>query len=115
MALKVFFDGNCRLCTRTMTTLRRRDRSGALEFVDITALGFSAASYGLKGYDLQSAIHCRDKEGNVVVGMAALRRIYQVLGMGTLLNWTGWPVIAPLADKAYKLLARYRYHLNRRF
>lgn len=113
MALKVFFDGACNLCTGTMKTLRRHDRSGALEFIDITGPEFSPHSYGLDAYNLQAAIHCRDEEGHVMAGMAALRRIYQVLGLGALLNWTGWPGIAPFADKGYKLLTRVRWRLNR--
>lgn len=113
MKLKVFFDGACSLCTGTMTALRRRDRSGALEFIDITAADFSPLSYGLSGFNLQAAIHCQDEYGHVAAGMAALRRIYQQLGMGVFLNWTGWPLIAPWADRVYRLVARYRPRSSR--
>ncbi len=108
MKLKVFFDGACSFCAATMMALKRRDQAGVLEFIDITSPHFSKTKYDLARFDLQSAIHCQDEHGDVKAGMAALRRIYQKLGKGVLLNWTGWPLIAPCADRIYGLVARYR-------
>lgn len=91
-----------------MTALKRRDRSGVLNFVDISAPGFQKASFALEDHNMQAAIHCRDESGVVVSGMGALRRIHQELGLGLVLNWTAWPLISPLADRTYALLARFR-------
>jgi predicted DCC family thiol-disulfide oxidoreductase YuxK len=60
-----------------------------------------------------AAIHVVDAEGRVHVGVPAIRICRAAVGLssgGVLLDL---PLVAPLADRAYALLARNRYRIPR--
>ena len=84
-----------------------------VEFCDITHPEFKPESYGLTMDDFMAEIHVYDyKQDQFMVGMAALRALYEELGMGHWLNWTAWPVIKPGCDFAYMVFARLRPRLG---
>ena len=119
-SLTLLFDGGCPLCVREVRFLEQRDRARnpadpRLAFVDIDANDYNPAAHG--GIDYRAAmgrIHAIDADGTVLRDVAVFRRAYELIGLGWLYAPTRWPLIAPLADLAYGVWARWRLVLTRR-
>ncbi len=109
--LTIYFDASCAICSAEMGALKARDKSGRLHLVDCSPAGFSGGPAPRDA--LMAAIHVCDAEGRVHVGVPAIRICRAAVGLcsgGMLLDL---PLVAPLADRAYALLARNRYRIPR--
>jgi predicted DCC family thiol-disulfide oxidoreductase YuxK len=105
----VLLDGDCPLCRREGVLLAKLDRGrGRLVLEDISRPEFDPGRYGLTGEDLMARIHGVSPDGGIVEGMEVFRRAYGAVGAAWLLGWTSWPVVRPLADRAYLWFARNR-------
>jgi predicted DCC family thiol-disulfide oxidoreductase YuxK len=111
--LTLLYDAGCPVCSLEMDHLRERDRHGRLCLVDISAPGFDATAFGLDWSALDAELHALCPDGGVVRGVAALRLAYGAVGLGWLLGATGWPVLRPVFDSAYKIFARHRRTISR--
>ncbi|MCA9306096.1 MAG: DUF393 domain-containing protein [Phycisphaerales bacterium] len=113
--LTLLIDGKCPLCSRESAFLMRRDKGrGRLRVVDIAASDFDPAPYGRSFEELMGRIHAVAADGSIITGMEVFRRAYKAIGLGWLLAPTGWPIIRPVADAAYRWFARNRHRLGRR-
>lgn len=106
--IKVLFDGECPLCAREISFLRRRDRRGLIAFEDIAAPGFDATRYGLDQHAVMSRIHGVLSDGEVIEGVEVFRRLYTAVGLGWLIAPTRWQLLRGLFDRAYRVFARNR-------
>lgn len=106
--IKVLFDGECPLCAREISFLRRRDRRGLIAFEDIAAPGFDAKRFGLDQHAVMSRIHGVLPGGTVIEGVEVFRRLYTAVGLGWLVAPTRWPILRGLFDRAYLVFARNR-------
>jgi predicted DCC family thiol-disulfide oxidoreductase YuxK len=111
--LTVFYDASCPVCVLEIEMLRRRDTEQRLQLIDLSAPTFDAAIYGFEHADLDAVLHAVRPDGSVVRGMAALRLAYRGAGLGWLLQATRWPIVASIADAAYRVFARHRHALSR--
>lgn len=82
--------------------------------VDIAAAGFDPSRYGATMGEVMGTIHGVTPEGRVITGMEVFRRAYAAVGWGWLLAPTGWPVLRPVFDAAYRFFARHRLGLTGR-
>jgi len=113
--ITVLYDGDCPLCTREIETLRRRDPEGrAARFEDIAAPDFEASRYGRSHVELMARIHGVLPDGTLVEGVEVFRRVYAAVGLGWLVAPTGWPLLRPVFDTAYRWFARNRLRLTGR-
>jgi len=113
--ITVLYDGDCPLCTREIEMLRRRDPEGrAARFEDIAAPGFDPARYGKTRAELMARIHGVLPDGRLVEGVEVFRRVYAAVGLGWLVRPTGWPLLRPAFDAAYRWFARNRLRLTGR-
>ena len=95
--------------------LRARDPEGrAARFEDIAAPDFDAARYGTTQAALMARIHGVLPDGTLVEGVEVFRRVYAAVGLGWLVRPTGWPVLRPIFDAAYRWFARNRLRLTGR-
>jgi predicted DCC family thiol-disulfide oxidoreductase YuxK len=107
--IKVLYDGDCPLCTREIDFLSRRDRgAGLIQFEDIATATFDPAKYGLDHQVVMARIHGVLPDGAVVEGIEVFRRAYDAVGLGWLWAPTRWPLLRPLAERAYQIFARNR-------
>ena len=111
--IRMLYDGLCPLCQREVRAIRRHDRRGAIQPVDITAPDFDPSAFGLSRADVHARMHAVLPDGSIVTGMEAFRRIYDAIGMGWLWRWTGWPIVRPICDLAYRIFAKFRPRLQR--
>ena len=107
-AIKVLYDGECPLCAREISFLRRRNRRGLIAFEDIALPGFDARRYGLDQHTVMSRIHGVLPDGAVIEGVEVFRRLYASIGLGWLVAPTRWPLLRGLFDRAYRVFARNR-------
>jgi predicted DCC family thiol-disulfide oxidoreductase YuxK len=110
LALTILYDGGCPLCLREVRFLQGRDpEPHRLAFVDINAPTYDPGRHaGISYRDAMGRIHAIDGDGTVLRDVAVFRRAYELIGLGWLYAPTGWPLVAPLAEAAYRLWARLR-------
>ena len=107
--LTIYFDATCMLCSAEMSVMKARDAADRLRLVDCSPAGFDA---GPAPRDtLMRAIHVVDAAGQVFVGVPAIRVCRDAVGLPSGSFLLDLPWVAPLADRAYALLARNRYRL----
>jgi predicted DCC family thiol-disulfide oxidoreductase YuxK len=112
---KLLYDGKCPICRSEMSFLRRRDKNGRLQFLDIHAADFDPAAYRRTFDDLMSQIHGVYGDGRVVSGVEVFREAYRRIGLGWLLGPTGWPLLRRFFDAGYRQFARNRLRISRLF
>lgn len=112
-ALTLYYDGACAFCTNAMLTLRRRDRHGALAFVDIAEPGFADFPPGTDMAALNARVHAVTADGRVLSGLDSMQAAYSLVGMG----WAVLPLrirpLRPALAWAYDRFARNRYRVSR--
>lgn len=101
----LYYDGQCPLCSKEMQRLERL-HDGQLRLVDIHN---NALPEGKGRAELLEVLHLRDKNGQWISGLDANVKAWQHTTWGWLFAWLRWPIIAPLADRLYRLWARRRY------
>ncbi len=112
--IKIFFDGACPLCSREMAFLRNRNIEGKIYFEDTSAPNFNPAQFGLSS-EADRLIHAMLPDGSLISGLEVFRRVYKEVGLGWLLAPTGWPVLRPLCDIAYRIFAKNRKKIGSLF
>ena len=110
---RLFYDGECPICSREVAWLKRRDLAGNLEIEDIADPAFDPAPYGLNREDIDAVLHGVKPDGLVVRGMEAVREAYRSVGLGWLLAATRLPGLKLIADSVYKYFARNRRSIGR--
>ena len=111
MTLDVLYDGDCGLCSATVTWLRRLDRTGRLRFVDFNAEWdrLSARYPQLDPAACASAMHVIDGRGRITAGFDGFRTIARAL----VLLWPVVPVlylpgVPPVGRRVYAYVAAHR-------
>jgi predicted DCC family thiol-disulfide oxidoreductase YuxK len=111
--LTLFYDAACPVCSLEMDHLRERDTHGRLVFVDIAAPGFDVTAYGTTLAAMNAEIHARRPDGSMLHGVEVLRLAYDAVGLGWVMQASGWPLLRPLADVGYRVFTRHRTALSR--
>ncbi len=100
----LYYDGQCPLCTREVARLR--EISDGLALCDIHEVHDAT----LPSRDtLLRELHFRDANGRFLVGLDANVAAWQYTRYGWLWRVLQWPVIRPLAERAYNAWATQRY------
>jgi predicted DCC family thiol-disulfide oxidoreductase YuxK len=117
--LLVIFDGHCGLCNRSVRWLLVRDREDRLRFVASesaqVAEWLALYGFGEAGPAPGTILVVRGLGGPAERILARSNAILEVLGelprpwpaVATALGW----IPRPLRDLAYRLIARWRYHI----
>lgn len=112
--LTLFYDGTCPLCVKEMNAIHKKDKLKQIKTVDINGRDFVA--YPHVDYDRANAIlHGFDAQGRLLLGLDAAYQAWALLGRGWMYAPLRWPVIRPMADKAYLVFARNRYRISKWF
>ena len=70
-----FFDGSCPLCRAEIGYYRRRDKAGALCFVDVSETGAPTPG-GITQQRAMERFHVRARDGRVLSGAAAFVEVW---------------------------------------
>ena len=112
--VEVFFDGDCPLCMKEISMLRRLDRRGRIGFVDIAAPDFDASTVGLSWEQLMDRIHGRLPDGELIEGVEVFRQLYAAVGLRWLVAPTRLPGVSHVLDAGYHAFAKHRLRLTGR-
>ena len=110
----VIYDGQCKVCTRSVEVLTKWDRGHDLEIIPSQTPGVREKFPWItpRAY-VESIQVVRDQDGKTWQGAAALEELLNVLPKGRLISWLfRIPLVRPLVDKFYRWFARNRYKLG---
>ncbi len=113
-AFEVFFDGECPLCRREISMLRRLDTAHRLRLTDITQREFDAAELGTDHSTLMRRIHGRMPDGTWVTGVEVFRQLYAAVGFERAVRFSRWRPISIVLDFFYERFAANRLALTGR-
>jgi predicted DCC family thiol-disulfide oxidoreductase YuxK len=99
---------------REIRMLVRKDRAQRIEFTDIAAPTFSAASYGTTYEALMARIRGRLADGTWIEGVEVFRQLYAAIGFRRLVAITRLPGISHLLGLGYRLFAANRLRMTGR-
>lgn len=103
-----YYDGQCGLCRRSVTWLRRLDWLGRLRFADMTAV--PPSELPVDPAEAMRGMPMRTADGRVLVGFRAVRRALSQTPLGAPAAWAMYlPLVSTLGEQVYRLIA-----LNRR-
>lgn len=112
--LTVLFDGACTLCRASVDRIRRSDRHGRIELLDLHDLSVPSRFPQVDSEEAMRLMQAVDPAGRVYSGVDALARIGLALPGWSLLAWILLvPGIHFLAQNLYAWVARNRYRWNR--
>jgi len=74
----VYFDGSCPLCRMEIGYYRRKDRSAALDFVDVSETG-AVIPEEMSRQRAMQRFHVRSRDGRVISGAAAFIELWTCL------------------------------------
>ena len=111
--LAVLYDGRCRLCSGTANRLRRLDRHGRLDLIDLHRADVPSRFPGLNLQRAMQEIQAVDGDGRFYTGVDAFARIGARLPGW---RWVAWllrvPVFHGISAAVYRWVARNRYRWN---
>ena len=111
--LIVWFDGACPLCRREIAGMRRLDRRGAIEFVDVTET--AATDCPIAPEELLARFHASEN-GQLLSGAAAFAAMWRAipllrpLGLAARNRW-----VLGLLERVYVRFLRIRPRVQRLF
>ena len=111
--LTVWFDGGCPLCRREIALIRRLDRRGRIEFVDVS--GPAPAGCPASRTALLARFHAREGD-RLLSGAAAFAAMWRAIPVLRPLGEAArFPPLLALLEFAYRGFLRVRPALQRRF
>ena len=108
--ITVWFDGACPLCLREMALMRRLDRRGAIQFVDLTGAPLSCPR---DQQTMLARLHVREGQ-TVLSGAAAFAALWRAIPLlRPLGELARLPGVLPLLELTYRAFLRIRPLLQR--
>lgn len=113
----LFFDGVCGLCNHFVNFILSRDRRGAIRFAPlqgetakrVLSSEFRVPSAKTQAFDTIVWIDPSHRE--FVRSAAAVRVLWRIGGVWSLIGWLLWLIPRPLRDVGYRLVAANRFRL----
>ncbi len=113
--LSIYYDGMCPVCSKEINHYKKKEKSHLLRFVDIASPTFDARSEGLNPEGIHKRFHVKTKDGEILDGVDAFQRIWQVLDIFKVLDsLVRFPLTRPFFDMGYILFAKVRPYLRRK-
>lgn len=107
------YDGECRVCSRSVNVLRKLDSGEDIEIVPSQAAGVMARFPWIPPRAFTESIQLIGPGNETWQGAAAVEHVLSVLPRA---KWVAWifriPVVRSLADRFYRWFARNRYRLG---
>ena len=108
--MKIFYDGQCKLCRKNRDVLQKKDHAQSILFLDIhDPESIRHLSHlNIKEDDLLAQMYLLTEDDQLIGGANAVRRVYEEVGFKQLVTLSKLPVIRPLCDKLYGWIAKNR-------
>ena len=112
MALTVFFDGHCPLCSAEMRELHRLDHLNRLNLVDLHRTDFTELYPHIDKAQAIRILQAQQDDGTMLYGLDANCKVWQLVGRKRWLRVLRWPINRWIADFAYLLFAKNRESIS---
>ena len=113
-AIRVFFDGQCPLCSREIYFYKQQEGSSSIEWIDLAEENFDKLPSGLNQEIAMSKFHVVTANGKLVSGGEAFSSLWLSLPK---FEWAGrlfkYSLIASILEVAYKVFLPCRPILQR--
>ena len=106
---KIFYDAECPICIREMELIMGDARSQTLQPVPIQGNEELLRQYGITPETAMIYLHALRNDGRMLVGMPAVRLMYQGFKGFSLVRLADLPLLNRAADRLYPWFARNRY------
>jgi predicted DCC family thiol-disulfide oxidoreductase YuxK len=109
----VFYDGNCIICDLEISTYKKQEKLGLINFIDIQSDEFKKYSNLLSFDDANLKMHVL-KNGKLINGVDSFLEIWAILPQKrykVLAKIISHKYVRPLADIGYNIFAKYRKYL----
>lgn len=113
----VFFDGVCGLCNRFVDFVLSRDRRGAIRFAPLQGdtakrvLSGDCRAVSSETQTFDTVVWLDSSSREFVRSAAAVRVLWRIGGVWSLIGWLLWLIPRPLRDVGYRLVAANRFRL----
>lgn len=112
--LLVWYDGACPLCQREIALIRRLDRRGAIDFIDV-ADPDAPILCPMDRAQLLQRFHAQE-QGQVVSGAAAFAAMWRAIPLLRPLGQVARiPIVLRMLEHGYRVFLRFRPRLQRLF
>ena len=115
--IKIFYDGDCRVCDAEMNHYMKIARDSWIEYVNINDPDFDPSQYQKSRDDFMAQLHVLDQTGTFYIGVDAFRLIWRKLpGFHSqfLATLIGLPGVNLLSRIGYRLFAENRHRLPKK-
>ena len=110
MALTIFHDDLCPICRTEMMQLYSQ-HAEQMNLIAISTQADVLAAHHIKLEDALTLMHVIDEQGQLHIGMEAIRVMYRRLGKPKTAWFTSLPLLRHFFDVAYPVFARHRYRM----
>lgn len=108
----ILYDGSCSICTASANKLRQYDRhTNRLTLIDFRQDDSHITKHSLNPAEIRRVLHVITPSGQVLTAMNALRHTMKQVGRNKLLAWSSLPIVRPLCDRLYIIIANNRHRL----
>lgn len=105
----VIYDGECRICTRSVNTLRDWDRDARFELLAYQATGVQERFDTISFREFESSVQLVGPDGDRWEGAGAVEKILELVPRTRPFAWLfRIPLIRPIARAVYRFVARHR-------
>lgn len=109
MNYTIFYDANCQICSHEISLIMQRDINGNLIAAPLDEYLEALAQLNVSREAAMTLLHIADDNGELYIGMDAIRLMYHECGWHWQAKVLSWPIIRPLSEVGYRLFAKYRY------
>jgi predicted DCC family thiol-disulfide oxidoreductase YuxK len=110
--LTIFYDGFCPLCVKEMEKLKQFDQNDDIQLIDIHTSAFTPYT-NIDADKASRILHAIDDKNQLLLGLDVTYRAWSLVGKGWIYAPLRWPIIKPIADRAYLHFANNRYRWSK--
>jgi predicted DCC family thiol-disulfide oxidoreductase YuxK len=114
--MTVYFDASCPLCREEMAVIKARDYAEEIILTDCSTAGFFdpiAQAHGISQSQMMQLIYARAANGQWLIGIDVFIAVYERVGLSSIAQFWGHPVLSKFLRKLYPWIAKYRQGLSR--
>jgi len=109
--IRVFYDGQCSLCSREINYYKKIAPPNQFDWIDITQDATPLESLGINYSTGLRLLHTQDSAGTIHIGIESFISIWNHLkGWRILAKIINLPLIRPIANLAYNTFASWRFN-----
>jgi predicted DCC family thiol-disulfide oxidoreductase YuxK len=110
--MKIFYDGQCPLCAKEMTSLKHHDTENKISLIDIHSSTFDQDYPNINKQRALSILHGLDSNNNLLLGLDVTYQAWRTVNKYKWLIVLRKPPIKWFADKAYLFFAKHRMKIS---